>query len=341
MTTNSSTCSTIVPSGACNTETPDSIDEVFEKEQQGSCAVHWLVTLAYSPDRSNSSNSFTPTSVNGEMIREWIEEHCKAAVWQLEQGEQGGDQGYLHWQIALALKKKNRFTWLKRHFNGWAHLQRAEKIEAVNRYCMKARTAIEGPFYHPRPIVGVTDYFEVRGHTYKWWQQEIVDLHRTEPDGRFIHWYWEPDGKAGKSVFMRHMILRYNVFPLGSASTKDMAYAFRKMQPEQKMIMINLPRTLEGHVNFTAIEGLLDGMVFSSKYESNFVMRNYTHLVFFANWKPDENKVSPDRWIIKDIRGNLLGGGDDDTTPRWAAERGVTNASYDAATSHGSENNTI
>ena len=37
------------------------------------------------------------------------------------------------------------------------------------------------------------------------WQQEIIDLTKTQPDGRTIHWYLESEGNTGKTFLRRYL----------------------------------------------------------------------------------------------------------------------------------------
>lgn len=290
--------STVAPAEDGNTKSSSSA--------RGNGAKHWLVTLKcisgpttfIGSDGSNGSNGSDGSVVPVTTLTTWIEKHTDYASYQLEQGD---ETGYVHWQISLKLKDKQRFSWLSRHFSPIAHVEEIRNIDAADKYSHKVETRILGPYFHPKPVETVTDYFTKRGHTYKWWQQEILDIMKTEPEGRNVYWYWEPSGKVGKSVFMRHIILRHNVFPLSNAKTADVAYAYKKMTPDQNTIIINLPRSSEGHLNYNAIESMLDGMIFSTKYESGFVMRNFTHMIFFANFHPDTTGLSEDRWVIKDI----------------------------------------
>lgn len=281
--------SMMVPEGVGNTGTPSGA------HKRPSPKNHWLITLR----RSDGSNGSNGSIISAPDLQKWIETHCDYASWQLEKS----DGGYEHWQIALKLKKKNRLSWLKRHFSNTAHCEESQNIEAAQSYAHKEDTRIEGPYFHPPPVTAKTDYFTKRGHTYKWWQQEILDLMKTEPDGRAIHWYWEPKGKIGKSVFFRHLLLKHNAFPLANAKTADIAFAFKQMKDSQNTIIFNIPRTANGHLNYNAIESCLDGLIFSTKYESGFVCRDFSHMVFFANFPPDltQQGVSDDRWIIKEI----------------------------------------
>lgn len=59
--------------------------------------------------------------------------------------EERGEQGTLHWQGFLILKKKKRLTWLKRHLNARAHWEIARGTnEQARDYCRKTDTYTGG-----------------------------------------------------------------------------------------------------------------------------------------------------------------------------------------------------
>lgn len=257
--------------------------------KQESGAAHWTITVRY---RSNSSNVLTK-----DILLMWFEEHTETAVFQLEKGE---EEGYLHWQIQMKLKKKQRLTWLSNHFCRFAHCEVTRNIDAANGYCCKEETRLEGPYLYPIPVKPKTDYFEKEELKYTWWQKEIISLLDKEP-GREIYWYWEPKGGIGKTTFMRHLCLKYNVFPLENAKKSDIAFAMKKMDDSQNTVIFDLPRSTEGQINYTAIESILNGMIFSSKYESGFIIRDRCRVIVLANWEPQRESMSQDRWVVKEI----------------------------------------
>lgn len=61
------------------------------------------------------------------------------------QEERGEEEGTLHWQGFLILKKKHRLTWLKRHLNARAHWEVAKGTnEQARDYCRKDDTYTGG-----------------------------------------------------------------------------------------------------------------------------------------------------------------------------------------------------
>lgn len=74
-------------------------------------------------------------------------------VFQLERGEEGGSQGYLHYQGVLLLsrskprRRQDVARVLKAHGISDAHLEKTRSIGAAARYCSKSPTRVAGPWW--------------------------------------------------------------------------------------------------------------------------------------------------------------------------------------------------
>lgn len=74
-------------------------------------------------------------------------------VFQLERGENGGDQGYLHYQGCLLLsrskprRRQDVVRVLKAHGILDAHLEKTRRVGAATRYCSKSETRQAGPWW--------------------------------------------------------------------------------------------------------------------------------------------------------------------------------------------------
>lgn len=74
-------------------------------------------------------------------------------VFQLERGEKGGDQGYLHYQATLLLsrskprRRQEVVRVLKAHGIVDAHLEKVRRVGAATRYCSKSETRQSGPWW--------------------------------------------------------------------------------------------------------------------------------------------------------------------------------------------------
>lgn len=127
------------------------------------------------------------------------------------------------------------------------------------------------------------------------WQHALYLELLQEPDDRKVIWYHDEAGGAGKTTMARHLITM-GAFYCRNGKTADLCYAYAN----QRIIVIDLARSVEGHVNYNVIETLKDGLMFSTKYMSaTKVRKGAAHVVVMANFLPDMSKMSVDRWDIR------------------------------------------
>lgn len=131
------------------------------------------------------------------------------------------------------------------------------------------------------------------------WQQDLIDTVRDKPHSRKVIWYYDKNGNTGKSTMKKLLCKDYNAF-YATGKCQDMYYSYAK----QPIVIFDIPRTQEDHVNYTAIEDFKNGMVYSTKYESMAKVFKKPHVIVFANFKPNMKALSHDRWDIRDITVN-------------------------------------
>lgn len=139
--------------------------------------------------------------------------------------------------------------------------------------------------------------------TFKDWQNEIMDIIKTEPDFRTVNWFWEPEGKTGKSTFTRHLVLKYKALAV-SGKGNDVKFILSEYlaNNDLEIIIWDLSRSYEQYVSYSTMEEIKNGLICSGKYESKSLVFNPPHLIVFANFPPDTEKLSKDRWNIKNIK---------------------------------------
>jgi len=122
---------------------------------------------------------------------------------------------------------------------------------------------------------------------------------------RTITWYSDLLGGCGKTAFCRYMVHKVpNVLFVSSGSAKDICYQVIKSSWDPKVVIFNLPRTAEAAMSYSAIEQLKDGLLFSGKYEGGVKLFPPPHVLVFANFFPDESKLSADRWNLRELLAN-------------------------------------
>ena len=132
----------------------------------------------------------------------------------------------------------------------------------------------------------------------------MSELIATSPDRRTINWIMDPVGNCGKTTYCFSLALQRKDFAVLSGKAADMMFAIKQMVQDNRaptVIGIDIPRSLEEYVSYGGIEKIKDGLFFAAKYESSMVQYNPPHVIVFANFEPDQSKMSADRWNIKVI----------------------------------------
>lgn len=235
-----------------------------------------------------------------EQIEQLFRHECKWYIFQ----EEVGKEGTPHLQGTICLKIKQRMSQLKK-IDPAIHWEATKSVKASIEYCTKYETRT-GKIYNygielPEPL----KLYEPKG-----WQLEILDIIKSEPDERSIHWYWSKDGSKGKTQLCKYLIVKHGALTVGGKSS-DMYHMIVKNPNNRKIILVNVPKSVQDYINYGAIEHIKDGLIFSGKYESCQLVFNCPHVIVFSNEPPDMSKMSLDRWKIREITD--LGGVDKTT----------------------------
>lgn len=212
--------------------------------------------------------------------------------------EETGESGTKHIQGMIQFRNARHFDAVKKLIPQ-AHWEVCKAIKAAVEYCQKTDTRTGRQWAKGYKIHEIVR--DPISTPYKW-QQEIMDLYKTEPDDRKVYWYYDKHGGAGKSALAKHMALKGDVMIVGGYA-KDIKFGITSWLEDHslRMVIIDIPRSAEGRVSYDAIECIKNGAFFCSKYESKQCLFNPPHLVVLSNDEPQRHKLSKDRWVITDI----------------------------------------
>jgi hypothetical protein len=220
-------------------------------------------------------------------------------VFQLEKGE----SGTLHYQGVIRFKHPIRFSTLREAMPG-AHLERCRSWSHSIKYCGKPDGRVHGP------ITNIKDYTPPEEadilQNLRPWQSDFMRRFDTDVgDGRSIHWIVDTDGGKGKTALQRYLCIKYPyrwAF-IDCGKRADILYiATRVLKRGRKHLLFNLTRTCEGFVSYSSFESISDGIWSSSKYESvTTVLARHVHVIIFANFLPEYEKLSLDRWKVYNL----------------------------------------
>lgn len=210
--------------------------------------------------------------------------------------EEVGEDGTPHLQGFVEFNDAKSFLKMKK-ICAKAHWEKARNKKAAYNYCKKKETAIGRSWQKPKEVISKMK--EPRE-----WQKEVLHLLTKEPDDRTINWYWEPKGNTGKTTLAKHLCLTRDDTIYVSGKSADVKYGINIMKQEDKEIGVviwDVPRSMEDYLNYEAIESVKNGIFFNTKYESGMCIFNSPHVIVLANFEPELDNLSEDRWKVTRI----------------------------------------
>lgn len=216
--------------------------------------------------------------------------------------EEIGEEKTPHLQGCVSFPNAKKFSTLVNALGKGIHLEICKRWKKSLAYCSKP--SFDGALSWSNGVKSkVID--PLQGIVLYKYQQEVIDLIKQKADSRTIHWYWEPDGNAGKTALAKSICIKNTnaIYVRGRSSDIKYAVSQHLENADIEVLIIDLPRTSEGmYVSYQAIEEIKNGIFFTTKYEAGMCVFNPPHVIIFANGEPDCEKLSKDRWNVKRIK---------------------------------------
>jgi len=131
---------------------------------------------------------------------------------------------------------------------------------------------------------------------YRPWQEEILKCLENQGN-RKVDWVVDTQGNKGKTWLAKYLMCEKNAFYVQGGKTQDIAYAYNY----EEYVVFDFTRSQEEFVNYSTIESFKNGLIFSPKYESITKKFGSCKVLCLSNWMPNTNKLSQDRWRIRNI----------------------------------------
>lgn len=225
----------------------------------------------------------------------------------LSMQEEKGKKGTMHLQGVIVFKNPKDFNALKKICGGRIHWEKCRSVKHAKKYCNKTETRNGKQWNFGWDSRIKTEYYDALEHHKPYdWQKEVIDIVSKKPDDRKVYWYWEPKGNKGKSALAKHLAIHYGATKM-EGCRKDCYFSLmKKMEKVEEeafpsTVIFDIPRCDGNKINYNVIEDIKNGYVFSSKYESSDMVLPPMHVIVFANFEPDIEKLSEDRWIIRKL----------------------------------------
>lgn len=204
-----------------------------------------------------------------------------------------------HLQGFFELKKKQRITAIQNKPIKWSKLIPCDGNYQSNlNYCSKDGNLW---FQHPKPRAPLKIITELRP-----FQLEIENILLQEPDDRTIYWIYDEEGKKGKSSFCRYLIHKYDALYLTEGKKTDLInivynYVLNK---DLNIVLVDVPRSNK-NISYKTLEEIKNGIICNTKYETGTHLINPPHIIVFANFYPDREQFTDDRWCIYTISNSM------------------------------------
>lgn len=127
------------------------------------------------------------------------------------------------------------------------------------------------------------------------WQCDLLNECLGHPSPRSVIWYTDGVGNSGKTWMSRYLMALHGALRLENGRSADLKHAYTG----QRIVIFDFSRTQQEHINYETIESIKNGMVFSSKYDSCSKVFDIPHVIVFANWDPNMEAMSSDRWDLR------------------------------------------
>lgn len=240
-----------------------------------------------------------------DTLTQHFSENCKYIF-----GKEKGKKGTPHIQGFISFKNARSFASIKKILPK-AHIEKAKGSVKQNfAYCSKEGNFITNIDFRTHKEKMRDDILEEEYKNIYWkpYQLLILEGLKKKPHPRRITWIWETKGNVGKSFLVKYLALTRKVI-IASGKKDDVFNQVNnaienKAMPE--IILIDIPRSALNYFNYSAIEAIKSGCLYSGKYEGGICLFKRPHIIIFANSPPEKENMSKDMWEILKIEKDRL-----------------------------------
>lgn len=150
--------------------------------------------------------------------------------------------------------------------------------------------------------------YEVNEPVWRPWQQSVISLLTGIADDRTVHWIVDTKGACGKTFMAKYLHMKsmaYCVSAFGGMRDVGTIIATAiESGWDRRVFIADLPRAAEDKAIYEPIEAIKNGLVTSTKYAGSTMCFPSPHVIVFANFRPQKDRLSLDRWRIYAIDSN-------------------------------------
>lgn len=128
----------------------------------------------------------------------------------------------------------------------------------------------------------------------RYWQERLV-MELPQHNDTTVWWYWEEVGNVGKTWMSKWLTVMKDAMRFENGKSADIKHGYNG----QNLVVFDLTRSAQDHINYEVIESIKNGIMYSTKYESKMKCYDPPKVIVFANAEPD--KINFDRWVVTQI----------------------------------------
>ena len=169
-------------------------------------------------------------------------------------------------------------------------------------YCSKLRSRLY-PDRPPYTNIAIAEPILIEPLCLSWHSAMDGILSEKLAHRRISYWWWSKEGSLLKTLLCRYMAWQYpDTFMLVAGNAKDVKCQILERMGNgglfPKIIFINLPKCFNPNdFCYDSLEELKDAFFSGSKYKGGMMPpQNRPHVVVFANFPPDENAMTKNRF---------------------------------------------
>lgn len=191
------------------------------------------------------------------------------------------------------------------------HWEKVKNIHAIYDYCTKTDTFVGERYISSNLRLKHTPLKII--NELKEWQSDIINIIKSEPDDRTIHWIWESKGGIGKTALIKYILTKFDTSTFSRATRS--ADILTSASEEKNIYLFDFARSQTDFAPYLALEQLKDGLISDSKLkkETRNIIINPPHVICFANWPPKKKMLSEDRWRIINLNEDK----EDEASSSW------------------------
>lgn len=253
------------------------------------------------------------TSIENSKItkEEMIQKLHKIAKRWCFQIEKGKKTGFMHYQVRLSLKVKQRFSSLLKNlpFVGrWSRTSNPTYYAGNEFYVQKEETRIEGPFtdreYQQHKLTKQLKIFmKEMKETPRVLHEDIIKECQIY-DPRKINFIYDTMGDSGKSILAEYLEYINVAEEIPPYRMMDDIFQWVATRPIKKAYLVDMPRAMKKKNLadfYSGIEIVKNGVAFDKRYKGTKIRFDRPRIFIFANEKPNFKFLTKDKWVIWEV----------------------------------------